>query len=163
MHGQAWRKQPELYSFFYNGHAFPGDKIDQITAFYYGVLLPWRQVHYRNVESFRREGERTPIGLEGNSSIDLDWKFNSYKVIANGVEIASGGDTYCPVRDDRIAFYSKTGKRLTASLPKGWDPAAITARALFADRSEETPLEVRGGKVSVDVPAERPVMVFRNK
>jgi hypothetical protein len=163
MHGQAWRKQPELYSFFYNGHAFPGDKIDQITAFYYGVLVPWRQVHYRNIESFRRHGERTVIGLEGNSSIDLDWKNNKYAVVANGVEIARDGDTFCPVGEDRIAFYSKTGKRLTAVLPKGWGGAGITARALFADRSEDVPVEVRGGKVSVDVQAERPVMVFRRK
>jgi hypothetical protein len=163
--GSAWRKTPELVSFFYNGHefpAYPDSTPEHLADYYYGALIPWRQIHYRNIESFRREGERTLIGLEGNSSVDLDWKNNRYTVIVNGVEIAKDGDTFCPVGEDRIAFYSRTGKRLSAPLPAGWNPGAIAALALFADKAEDTPVSVSGGKVTVEAPPNRPVMVFRD-
>jgi hypothetical protein len=165
MHGTEWRKQPELYSLFYNGHEFPGipdNKMDHVAAFYYGVLVPWYQVHYRNIESFRRDGDRTLIGLEGNSSIDLDWRNDKYTVIVDGVEVAKDGNTYCPIGKDRIGFYSKTGRQLTAPLPAGWNDRAIVALSLFPNKAEEVPVVVRDGKVTVDVPAERPVMVFRD-
>jgi hypothetical protein len=124
-------------------------------------LVPWYQVHYRNIESFRRDGDRTVIGLEGNSSIDIDWKNMRYTVTVNGAEIAKDGDTFCPVGGDRIAFYSKTGRQLSAPLPKGWDPSAIVAMALYADKAEEVPVVRSGGRVTVDAPAARPIIVFR--
>jgi hypothetical protein len=162
--GQAWRKAPEVYSLFYNGHEFFGgaETPEHLVSYYYGMLVPWYQVHYRDVESFRREGDRTVIGLEGNSRIDIDWSNSRYSVIVNGVEIARDGDTFCPVGSDRIAFYSKTGKRLSAPLPKGWDPGAITALALYADKAEEVSVAKTGGTVTVEAPAGRPVMVFRD-
>jgi hypothetical protein len=81
-------------------------------------------------------------------------------VIIGGVEIAKDGDTFRPLGKDRIAYYSKTGKRLAAPLPKGWDPGGIAALALTADRAEVVPMAKTGGTVTVDVPAGRPVMLF---
>jgi hypothetical protein len=164
--GQAWRKTPEIYSLFYNGHEFFGgagaETPEHLVSYYYGMLVPWYQVHYRDVESFRRDGDRTVIGLEGNSGIDIDWKNSRYSVTVNGVEIARDGDTFCPIGSDRIAFYSKTGKRFSAPLPKGWDPGAIAALALYADKAEEVPVAKTGATVTVEAPAGRPVMVFRD-
>ncbi|HZP60026.1 MAG TPA: hypothetical protein VFB27_06835, partial [Opitutaceae bacterium] len=153
-------------SFFWNGHAFPGissGSLDHVVEFYYGVLVPWFQVHSRDVESFRREGERTIIGLAGNTTIELDRNANRYAITVNGVEVARDGDTFCPVGDDRIAFYSKNDKPLSAALPAGWNPGEVVARALSADKSEDVPVRFADGKVTVSVSAGRPVMVFRDR
>jgi Endo-alpha-N-acetylgalactosaminidase len=162
--GQAWRKAPEIYSLFYNGHEFFGgpETPEHLAAFYYGMMVPWYQVHYRDVESYRRDGDRTVIGLAGNSSIDIDWKNSRYTVTANGAEIAKDGDTFCPVGSDRIAFYSRDGGRLSAPLPAGWNAQAIAALALYSDHAEEVPVSKAGGKLTVEAPANRPIMVFRD-
>ncbi len=167
MRGQGWKKQPELYSLFYNGHEFPWLPSDdwerEFTGFYYGKLVPWYQVHYRNIESFLRDGDRIVIGLEGNSRIDLDWKSDQYSVTVGGVDVARDGDTFCPIGRDRVAFYSRTAKEMSAPLPEGWDASAVVARALSADAGEAATVVVRDGKLIVKVQAERPVMVFRNE
>ena len=166
MRGQAWKKKPELYSLFYNGHEFPWlpqeDWEREFTAFYYQKLVPWYQVHYRNIESFLRDRDRTVIGLEGNSKIDLDWSSDQYSVTVNGAEVARDGDTFCPIGADRVAFYSRTAKELSAPLPEGWDAGAVVARMLSADKAEDAAVAVRDGKLIVKVAAEKPVMVFRS-
>lgn len=166
MHGQEWNKHPELYSFFYDGHEFPWlpqeDWARSFARFYYGTLVPWYQVHYRNIEAFLRDGDRTVISLEGNSRIDLDWKSDLYSVTVNGVEVARDGDTFCPIGQDRMAFYSRTAKQLSAPLPEGWDANAMVALALSADKAEPALATVQEGKLIVNVQAERPVVVFRN-
>lgn len=166
MRGQAWKKQPMLYSLFYNGHEFPWlpaeDWERAFKNFYYADLVPWYQVHYRNIESYLRDGSRTVIGLEGNSRIDLDWKSGDYSVTVNGVDVAKDGDTFCPIGRDRVAFYSRNAKELTAPLPEGWDGNAIVARTMSGDKSESATISVRDGKLVAKVQAERPVMVFRD-
>jgi hypothetical protein len=163
--GSAWRTAPEIYTFFYNGHEFPWypqANLDHLVSFYYGAMVPWYQVHYRNIESFRREGNRTIIGLEGNSSIDIDWSAKRYTVTVDGIEIAKDGATFCPVGNDRIAFFSKTAGPLSAPLPSAWDRNRIAALALFSDHAEEVPVTVADGKLRVTISAGRPVIVFRD-
>jgi hypothetical protein len=162
--GQEWRKSPEIFTLFYNGHEFFGgpETPEHLAEFYYSEMVPWFQAHYRKVESYRREGDRTRIGLEGNSSIDIDWKNLRYTLAINGAEVAKDGDTFCPVGDDRVAFYSKKGGRLSAPLPKGWDPAKMAALALFTDHAEEAKFSLADDKVSVDAPAARPIVLFRD-
>jgi hypothetical protein len=166
MRGQSWKKQPVLSSLFYNGHEFPWlpteDWEREFTAFYYGKLVPWYQVHYRNIESFLRDGDRTVIGLEGNAKIDLDWKTDQYTITIDGIDVARDGDTFCPIGKDRVAFYSRTARELSAPLPEGWDPNGVAARTLSAEKVEDAAIAVRDGKLIVNVQAERPVMVFRN-
>ena len=162
--GQEWRQAPEIYSLFYNGHEFFGgpETPEHLAEFYYAEMVPWYQVHYREVESFRRAGDRTVIGLAGNATVDIDWQLLRYAVSVNGVEIARDGDTFCPIGNDRIAFYSKKGGRLTAPLPAGWDAKAIAALALFEDRAEEAEIWNDGGRLTVDAAPGRPVLVFRD-
>jgi hypothetical protein len=164
MRGQAWKKKPELYSLFYNGHEFPWvpaeDWEREFANFYYAKLVPWYQVHYRNIEAFLRDGDRTVISLEGNSKIDIDWSREEYSVTVNGAEVAHNGDTFCPIGKDRVAFYSRTAKELSAPLPEGWDASALVARTLSAEKSEPAKFTVRDGKIIVNVQPERPVMVF---
>ena len=162
--GQDWRKAPEIYSLFYNGHEFFGgpETPEHLVAFYYGMMVPWYQVHYRDVESYRREGDRSVIGLAGNSRIEVDWKSSTYRVIVNGVEVARDGDTFCPVGNDRIAFYSKNGGRLSAPLPPGWKVNAMTALALFPDHASEVAMDTANGSITVNAGAGRPIVVFRD-
>ena len=127
-------------TFFWNGHGFPGlasGSLDTTVDFYYSVLVPWFQIHYRDVETYKRDGDRTMIGLKGNSTIGLDWKANTYSVSVNGVEVAKDGDTFCPLGNDRIAFYAKEDKQLSATLPAGWKPGSVVARALTVDKAED--------------------------
>jgi hypothetical protein len=81
----------------------------------------------------------------------------------NGVAIASNHATFCPIDDDRIAFYTREARRLTAPVPAGWEAQGIKARALFLDRQESHPLTISSGNIVVDVPARRPVIVYRQK
>lgn len=85
---------------------------------YYLMMLPWFKMHARNVESFRREGDRTVIGLEGNSSIAIDWSKQTYAATADGVEITRDSATFCSLDDNRIAFYAAIARALTAPLPR---------------------------------------------
>ncbi|HEY3841070.1 MAG TPA: endo-alpha-N-acetylgalactosaminidase family protein [Bryobacteraceae bacterium] len=162
--GQAWRQAPEIYTLFYNGHEFFGgpETPEHLTAFYYSEMVPWYQVHYRDVVSYKREGDRTVIGLEGNSSIDIDWKTSRYTVTVNGVEVAKDGDTFCPVGRDRIAFYSRKGGQLSAPLPSDWNAGSIAALALYSDHAEEVPVSKARGKLTIDVQAGKPVLIFRD-
>jgi hypothetical protein len=162
--GQDWRKAPEIYSLFYNGHEFFGgpETPEHYADLYFEMMVPWYQVHYRDVESYRREGDRTVIGLAGNSTIDIDWKALRYTVMVNGAEVAHDGDVFCPIGNDRIAFYSRKGATLSAPLPAEWKPDAVVAQALYTDRVEDAKFSVANGKITVTVAPNRPVIVFRN-
>ena len=165
MRGFSANGSQQFDTFFWNGHGFPGltGSLDNTVDFYYSVLLPWFQVHARDVESYRRDGSRTVIGLKGNTTIDLDWAATNCTVTVNGAEVARNGDTFCPVGNDRIALFSKSDKQLSAALPAGWNPQDIAARALSVDKAEEVPVSVSDGKLTVSVSARRPVMLFRDR
>jgi hypothetical protein len=166
MRGEGWKKQPELHTFFYNGHEYPWLPEEnwepEFTRFYYSELVPWYQVHYRNIEAYLRDGDRTVISLEGNSKIDLDWKSDSYSVTVNGIEVARDGDTFCPIGQDRVAFYSRTAKQLSAPVPAGWDAGRIVGLTLSGDKTTVAQVSVRDGNLVVNLQAERPVIVFRD-
>ena len=152
MRGQAWKKQPEVYSFFYNGHEFPWVPQDdwerEFTGFYYGKLVPWYQVHYRNIESFLRDGDRTVIGLEGNSKIDLDWRDDQYTITVGGVGCrARWGYVLSDREGPGGVLFPTRRKSCSAPLPEGWDANAVVARTLFADKTETAKVAVSDGKL----------------
>jgi hypothetical protein len=51
---------------------------------------------------------------------------------------------------------------LQAILPSGWDAGKIVGWALFADHREQVPVRVESNRISVDIPASRPMIVYRN-
>jgi hypothetical protein len=134
----------------------------EITDWVYLMMLPWFKVHKRRVESFERRGERTLIGLEGNSSIDLDWGKKTYSVVADGVEIARDGNTFCPVDGQRIALYSLAGADLSTPLPPNWDGHKITVLALSTGKPDPVRPSIENGKITISVPARQPVMAYRD-
>lgn len=152
-----------LKMLFYNGytHASFRDASDlkQTTDLYYLMMVPWFQLHGRNVEGFRRDGERTTIHLEGNAVVDLDWGRQTYVVSINGVEIARDMATYCALDENRIALYATSARELTAEIPAGWPTDKISAVALSPSGAQPVPVSIRSGSVVVGVNAREPVIV----
>jgi Endo-alpha-N-acetylgalactosaminidase len=155
-----------LKMLFHNGavHLWHTAEVERrmITDLIFINTLPWQKVRALNIEQFHRHGERTILRLEQNSVIDLDWKQQKYSVGLDGAEIARDGSTFCPVDDGRIAFYSLEPKELSAPIPRDWKPGDVAAIALDLHQSEELHKDVNGGRVSVAVPARRPVMIYRD-
>ncbi len=166
LRGPQKRDNSAVATFFYNGHGFPWitaeTNLEEFTEFFWQTIVPWYQVHYKNVETFRRDGERAIIGLEGNSRIEVNAKENRYSVVVNGVEVARDGDTFCPIGDDRIGFYSKNGGERSAPMPKGWDAAKLSAQALFADRAEPVTIRADNKQIRLTTKARRAILVFRH-
>ncbi len=155
-----------LKMLFYNGcvHFFTKSDMDrrEMTDWIYVVMLPWFKVHALDIEGFRRDGERNVIDLEGNSRIELDWKDEKYSVSVGGSEIARDGSTFCPLDDERLAFYSLKAGELSRPLPVGWSGSDVAAIALDLRKPEELQASVDGGRVKVSVPARTPVIVYRD-
>jgi hypothetical protein len=158
-----------LDMFFFNGGQSSWQMSNSLTSdpqvmtdWVYIYTLPWMRVRGLDIETFRRDGERTVIGLEGGGEIDLDWQKQTYSVSLGGVEIARDSSTFCPVDPSRIAFYSLQAKQLSASLPKDWDAQKIAAIALSVEKPQEVQVAVEGGRISVSVASRQPVMVYRD-
>jgi hypothetical protein len=122
-------------------------------------MVPWFKVSQRNIESFRREGERIIIGLEGGSHIDLDETEKTYSVTVDGAEVARNGSTFCPLDGSRIVFYSTKAADLMAPLPRRWDAAKVSATVLSVDKREEYPVKVEQGMIKISIAAQRPIIV----
>jgi hypothetical protein len=60
-------------------------------------------------------------------------------------------------------MYSIADGPLTATLPASWNPGEITARSLFIDRKEEARFQMSGRKITVQMQARRPVMIYRSQ
>jgi len=150
---------------FYNMCPHPSIGADtapqDITDVFYLITVPWFKLHSRNIESFRREGARGVIGLEGDSQVEMDWNSKTYRVVVDGIEVARDESTYCPLDGERIAFYSATQKELALPLPKGWSPASLRARALSKDGAREANVVVRGQNITVLAPARQPIILDR--
>lgn len=161
-----------LKALFYNGYAYVWGSedpafnvsINDLTELYYLCHVPWFKFHFLNVESFRRDGDRNVIGLEDNSTLEVNWKTRDYAVIINGVEVARNGNTFCPLDEKRIAFYSLRGGELAAKLPDGWSAAKVTAisLAVYEPDREEIAVKVVDNMVKLRVPARRPVILYRD-
>jgi len=152
---------------FYNGcaHAIVRADIslDDAMDTFYLVMVPWFQLHSRNIESFRRDGERTIISLEGEAVIDIDWAAKTYAASLSGAPILSETSTFCPLAEDRIAFYSVSARQITTQLPAGWQADEIRAARLSANGPQEFQPKFEGNQIKVAVEARQPVMVYRTE
>ena len=155
-----------MKTLFYNGcsHAIVRADMnlnDALDTFYL-VMVPWFQLHARNLESFRRDGERTVIGLENNAAIDIDWNGKTYTASVNGTPICSDAGTFCPLDESRIAFYSISARELTAQLPASWQPNELRAAKLTPTGPAEFQVTADAGKIRVTLEPRQPVIVYRN-
>jgi len=155
-----------MKTLFYNGcsHAIVRADMnlnDALDTFYL-VMVPWFQLHSLNIESFRRDGERTFIGLEDGAAIDIDWNKQSYAASLHGAPICSEKGTFCPLDENRIAFYSLSPGELTGQLPAGWHESELRVEKLTANGPEEFQAATNSGKIRVTLEARQPVIVYRN-
>ena len=117
---------------------------EHITDVYYMMIVPWMHLHRRQVTGFERNGERVTIAFDGASRVEIDWEVKSYRVVLNGAEVANQDAIYCPLDEGRICMYSTQPQRLSAVLPTGW-------------------IAVEPGRITVQVNARQPVIVYRQK
>jgi hypothetical protein len=137
--------------------------IEQRLDSFYLVMVPWFRLHGLNIEGFERNGDKTVSTLEGQGNrVEIDWSRSAYSVSFDGAEVAGDSATFCPLGKDRIAMYAIKDVPLTATIPAGWDPAGIAARSLFVDRREPVKFDLEGRKVTVQMEARRPVMIYRD-
>jgi hypothetical protein len=159
---------PLLLMMFY-GEAqhsiFNGDTpINNMLDSFYLAMVPWFRLHLLNIERFERAEDRTTTILEGyGNRVDIDWEKKSYIVTLDGAEVARDSSTFCPLGEDRIAMYSIVDGPLMAALPPTWNTKDITAKVLFADRAEATKVDLVGRRITVQMQARRPVMIYRGK
>jgi hypothetical protein len=142
---------------------FNGDApIDRRLDSFYLAMVPWFRLHMLNIEGFERAGDRTVTTLEGNGNrIEIDWSKQSYAAFLDGAEVARETAVYCPLGGDRIAMYSVADGPLTATIPAGWDPEAVTGFTLSPEKKEPAQLGWEGRRVTVAMRARRPVMLYR--
>jgi hypothetical protein len=58
-------------------------------------------------------------------------------------------------------MYAIADGPLVATLPSTWDSQGVTAKALFADRTEPMKFDLTGRRITVQMQARRPVMIYR--
>jgi hypothetical protein len=138
--------------------------LSQMLDSFYLAMVPWFQLHTLNIEGFERIQDRTITSLEGKDThVDVDWAKNTYSVTLNGIEVASTNATFCPLGKDRIAMYAIADGPLVAGLPADWDPKGIAAASLFTDRKEPVKFRLDGRRVTVEMKARQPVVIYRSK
>lgn len=156
-----------MKTLFYNGcsHAIVRADLplDDVLDTFYLVMVPWFLLHARNIESFRSEGDNAAIDLEGNAAIKVDWASKIYSASLNGAPVVGETSTFCPLGEDRIAFYSLTSKELSAQLPAGWNASELRAAKLSVNGPEEFGIAVDGNRIKASIEARQPVMVYRNE
>ncbi|MDP9080004.1 MAG: endo-alpha-N-acetylgalactosaminidase family protein [Bacteroidota bacterium] len=139
-----------------------GTDRNYIIDYYFLTVLPFSKVHDKAVEDYTHDGFTTEIKLAQNSFIENNWMSGNYSITANGVEIAANNATFCPIDSDRIAFFSRESRTLSAPIPSGWTTASITGRALYADHRSKVKVDVENGRIQVEVNGGTPVIIYRN-
>jgi hypothetical protein len=155
-----------LKMLFYNGFAhasFRGaSDLPATTDLYYLMMVPWFKLHGRDIAAFRRDGDRTKITFEGNATAEMDWAEKTYSVTIDDIQVAGDLATFCPLDEDRIAFYSTKARELSTTMPRGWNASNIEAAELFSDRRNKAAVTVKNGRITVSVNAQQPVIVYRD-
>lgn len=148
-----------------NVHAIMSFETDrkQITDMYYLIMIPWLHLHQREIRAFIRDGHRTSTAYEGDTRVEIDWAGQTYRVTLEGNEVASQDAVYCPLDANRICFYSTRAQQLTAAWPEGWSASVAAAAVLSAGKRERAKFSVKAGRVTVEVPAQQPVILYRSR
>jgi hypothetical protein len=148
-----------------NLHAIMSYETDrkQITDMYYLIMVPWLHLHEREVRAFVRDGKRTSTAYEGDTRVEIDWGGQTYSVILEGEEVANQDAVFCPLDANRICFYSTRAQQLTAAWPEDWSHSAATAVTLSVGKREPAKFNVKDGRITVEVAAQQPVILYRTR
>lgn len=135
----------------------------QITDVFYLIMVPWLHLHRREITSFHRDGQQVAIGYEGGARVEIDNDKKTYRVLLGDSEIANEQSVYAPLDENRLCFYSLNAQELTAPLPTGWSESEAVAAALSVGQRHQAKFTVRDGHVQIQVAAQQPVILYRNR
>lgn len=148
-----------------NLHAIMSYETDrrEITDMYYLIMVPWLHLHQREVLAFIHDGQRTSTAYEGDTRVEIDWAGRFYRVMLDGSEVANQDAVYCPLDSNRVCFYSTYAQQLTAAWPEGWSRSEAAAVALSVGKREPAKFNVQAGRVTVEAPAQQPIILYRTR
>jgi len=137
-----------------------------LDAFYLN-MVPFFALRGRNLEDFERDGDTHRIHLEGGAIIEGNLTTKTLRISLNGVDVLKDDAVFCPFGESeggpvKIACYSITPCTVSVPVPAGWNATEVTAVALYPDRRESAPMQLRDGSVSIALDARRPVILYRN-
>jgi hypothetical protein len=138
------------------------DPAEFLDAFYLG-MVPFFLLRGRTLQDFERVGDQTRIHLEGDALIESNLAAKTLHIAFGGKEVLRDDAVFCPVGNEKIACYSITPRTVTAALPPDWNPAEVTAVALYADRREPVSIASHGAIVEITLEARRPVMIYPSR
>ena len=84
------------------------------------------------------------------------------RVVLRGSEVAREDRVFCPIDDDRMAFYALTPQKLRAALPAGWKREEMSATRLSTGQRYAAVFDVADGFIEVGVDVRQPVIVYRH-
>lgn len=167
MHGRG-RKENGTWLLYnmHNTHWFQWSgrdrdtEINDILDMFYLKCIPWYKLNKLEMIDYVRKGNVEMLTIENNSTVTVNIAEGTYSAIWNGTEITRDSSVYCPLDEERIAFYSIEDKILNYPVPGEWAGMEIKARELFADRSEPYNITVFGGNIYVSAKSRRPIIVY---
>lgn len=134
---------------------------EDITDYYYINFILWKKLHALDILSYNKKGSVADITLTDGWNINIDYaKNDGYKVTYKGVNILDGPNVTCPIDKNRIAFYSKTGGKLSYPLPTDKSGSEYSAKLISETGAQTFPFEINNGKIEVTVPANSPVIFY---
>jgi len=131
----------------------------ELMNYYYLNFLPWTKLHALDINTFQRKDQEINMTLSSNSSIRIDYsKDEDFSAVYNGIKIMEGNSITCPIDNKRIAFYSKTERKLSYPLPQSKNKERYKAKVLYDDRNDDFPYKIVNGNIEITVPASQPVI-----
>jgi hypothetical protein len=135
----------------------------KMTDFYYLIALPFSKLHLLSVEAYESTNSSRRLLLEQGSQITMDITSEAYSAEWKGMEIAKNDATFCPIDENRIAFYTGSARQLRYPIPSAWNPAEITARTLSLQGRSTFKIRLVNGMIVVDAEAKQPVIVYASE
>ena len=135
----------------------------RMSDFYYLVALPYSKLHRLSVQAYVRDGATRQITLTQDSQVQMTGEGDSYVAKYRGVEIARDNATFCPIDENRIAFYSRAAKRLRYPLPAAWSRDKVVARTLGVHGRTPCDVKIMAGMLEVEVLPNTPVIVYESE
>ncbi len=166
--GSSPTTDDRLLNLFLSGWTFSADfnrstTDEQIMDLYYLVTLPWASLANREISAYEKNGTIERVTYNRNTYVEVDRSKLTYKIVRDGILVASNFATMIPIPDGRIAVYSRKDAKITVDLPESWtDSKKIQVTRLRG--SEGGSYKVSDGKLTITASARTPYHIsYKNK
>lgn len=134
-----------------------GESPERICDIYYLNYVPWFIVKSLDMLSYSCSGGVYDMHLEGDVHIHIDHPGGTWFIKQGENTILQNRGLSCPMAGGRVAFYSKTGGRLSYTLPDG--ASAAGARRLYDSGAVACDFDIDGSVLTVECEPNVPVIV----